>query len=669
MEHKLQLTTKSIHNALEKISRWEALAEYIWNGFDAAATCINIDISFSPLGGVQEIKIQDNGHGIQYENLNSKFENFLDSEKSESRHNQKLSSSIHGKNGRGRLTFSIFALEAKWETIYAKNLKNYQYSININRSNLNKYESSVPKESNNELGTIVSITNVFSIIKSEFYSEGIEFLKKEFSWFLELNKTYKIIINDENLTYPETIGEKFNFHGIDISGNPYKATYIRWNQKPNEEISRYYFTNSYGKEVFKETTSLNRKGDRFYHSVFIESSIFDSFSVTEDDSQDDQILFGYSRKSKEFHEIRDHVNLVLKERRRPFLKSSTDQIIEDLEKSGAFPNFKIENKWELIRKDELTDLIREIYVIEPKIFSDLNNSQKKVFVRFLDTILDNGERDRIFEILAEVLNLDNDTTDELNSIMKNSSLSNIVKTIKLIEDRYKAVEELKSLIYNKQWKVDEVPHIQNAIEKHYWLFGEQFQLVTAAEPKFEEALRRFLYQITQEDVGKIEISHPDKLKEMDIFAIRQNYLMDSVDCIVIELKSPIVNIGAKQLEQIKKYFRVLRNTPQFNANNTNWIFYLIGNKFDTSNAIEEEYENAKNHGEKYLVHSSGNFKIYVMLWSDVFNQFEIRHRFIEDKLRFQRSNFISQSQNPSESLAVLALNSAIQPPEIQIPSE
>ena len=52
------------------------------------------------------------------------------------------------------------------------------------------------------------------------------------------------------------------------------------------------------------------------------------------------------------------------------------------------------------------------------------------------------------------------------------------------------------------------------MEKHYWLFGEQYHLLTSAEPDFNEALRRLLYAKT----GSSEFV----TKEMDIFMNKQN---------------------------------------------------------------------------------------------------------------------------------------------------
>lgn len=55
--------------------------EYIWNGFDADATIIDITYKVNELGGISEIKICDNGSGINFENIDNTFGAFLSSEK------------------------------------------------------------------------------------------------------------------------------------------------------------------------------------------------------------------------------------------------------------------------------------------------------------------------------------------------------------------------------------------------------------------------------------------------------------------------------------------------------------------------------------------------------------------------------------------------------------
>jgi hypothetical protein len=104
---------------------------------------------------------------------------------------------------------------------------------------------------------------------------------------------------------------------------------------------------------------------------------------------------------------------------------------------------------------------------------------------------------------------------------------------------------------------------------------------------------------------------------------------------------------------------VISKQPEFIANNATWEFYLVGNKFDTSGDIENLYENGKIHGEKSLVYKVKNFKIYIKTWSEILNEFEIKHKFIQDKLEIQRKAIIEKS-NSIEEVMEKSQNSAIE---------
>ena len=47
----------------------EAISEYIWNGFEAHATEINIDYTLNVASGISTLAITDNGDGIVYEEI------------------------------------------------------------------------------------------------------------------------------------------------------------------------------------------------------------------------------------------------------------------------------------------------------------------------------------------------------------------------------------------------------------------------------------------------------------------------------------------------------------------------------------------------------------------------------------------------------------------------
>ena len=295
--------------------------------------------------------------------------------------------------------------------------------------------------------------------------------------------------------------------------------------------------------------------------------------------------------------------------------------------------------------------------------STMNKEQKKTFIRLLDLIVQTGEIDSLFNILQEILDMNETEREDLSDMLKYTRLSNITKTIKLLSDRYKAVNDLKRLVFEEELAANEVDHIQKMIEKHYWLFGEQYNLVTAAEPNFSEALRRYVHHLHKE-YEEDGVDHPDKLKQMDIFAVRQDFTNGKINNIVVELKHPKVSLGETQLSQIKKYMNVILSVDQFNAPNMTWEFYLVGNKFNSNGYMDNELKNNEHHGEKSLVFKVNNYKIYVKTWSEVFADFELRYNHLTKILEMERDKLQTEAQTANEIVSAQETNTAVAPKEM-----
>jgi hypothetical protein len=119
----IEITGKGIQRVLSKFDYKQAIAEYIWNGFDAKANTVELNYESNDLGFVSKIEIIDNGYGINREHLAEKFSPFFDSQKAIEIESPKNTSAVHGKNGVGRLTFFKFAAEAIWHTVYEEQKK------------------------------------------------------------------------------------------------------------------------------------------------------------------------------------------------------------------------------------------------------------------------------------------------------------------------------------------------------------------------------------------------------------------------------------------------------------------------------------------------------------------------------------------------------------------
>ena len=646
MDNRVNINNNSVDTAGITKDYKEALAEIIWNGFDAQATEININFSPNQIDYINELIISDNGTGIDFSNLNETFGAFLDSIK---RKSFQRSSYVRGKKGKGRFSFIAFAHTATWFTTYldSESGKLLDYEIIINANNKDIYKDENHKISSlTYTGTKLVLSNLFNVTGYSFNNEEIlSFLRNEFGWFLLLNQdnNYKLSINGEAIDFQNIIADHEIFEKAIKDANDhthsFTITYVRWNEKIGDKFY-YYFLNDEKKESYKQLTSYNNNAISFYHSVYVQSSFFNDFTASADDTS--APLFGINQSNPVFKVLLKTLQQIIEDKQKLFVRNdAADQLIAKYERNGIFPKFN-NNKYEQAKRKDLVDVVKEIYCIQPKIFKGLNETQEKTSIGFINLLLDSNERENILTILEDIVHLSVEERENLATLLKKTSFNKIVKTINLIENRFKIVDLLRTLVFDLKQFTNERDHIQHAIAENYWLFGEQFHLVTANEG-FENLLSNYLYIIDNAvQNNQSQIDDSEKNRRPDIFMCRQRSLPDPLDHdgeleenIMVELKRPTVTIGKEQLRQIEDYMDFITRQDAFNAQTRIWKFYVLSNKVD--DYCRKQYEEFKDKGKRYLVKSWGNLEIFAMTWDDVFKTFEIKHKYLLDKLDFDKN--------------------------------
>jgi hypothetical protein len=649
----IELSSTGVRRMLNRYTPERAMAEYIWNGFDAKATIVHVDfeIDSSELDTIASVTISDNGNGICLDELQYKFKPILESQKRLSSDEGDL---VRGKNGYGRLTFFKFATYAQWTTRYLhKNGKKYQYDIEISSDNLTKYTPSEQTEIQNAPGTSVRFTNIDTEISSKFIESKLKpFLRAEFAWFLELNASFQIVINGEVLDYQSIIEDRKAFP-VNIQGIEFSCKYLRWNVKPNDEYSRFYFLNEAFDVRGTKTTLLNKKGDGFWHSIVVINNFFeDKIAECFNGKSISPSLFEDKDARGIFNDLISKLNDFLKKERRPFLRNQANKLLGNYYKDGVFPTFG-DSIWEERRKEELEELVINLYEVEPRVFIKLNKEQQQIFLKLLNLIMDSNERGSLFKIIGEVVDLEPTDRDEFAKLLTTSRLKHIISTIKLIQDRILVIEDLKKLVFKHELEAGEVKNLQKFIENHYWIFGEEYRMICAEEVKFEEALNKYIYYLRGVSEKKF-IQHPDKYKEMDLFLAGKEYRDGGPHNLVIEIKNPttIKKLTNKEYGQIEKYMDVILKQDCFNDNREQWDFYLIGQDYDDIVARKVAKK------ETGLCSEGENYKLYVKKWSQIINDIERRHKYLLEKLKTERQE-LSKAQTLEDVMTEMANNSAI----------
>lgn len=640
MKNKLSANSNSVLNAGLTDDYKRAIAEYIWNGFDAGATCVEIRYHANALGGVDDLWILDNGSGIQYDTLPITFGAFLDSNKI---HTFQRSSDVRGRKGKGRFSYNVISGGASWSTKYRDEDGNLmQYKINIFSSDRAEYETSDPTEvppgETQATGTIVHFLDMRSNLVEDDLTKDVfcDYLSSEFAWFLILNasKGYTIKIENWELDYRKLIGETEE-QTLEIGEYKFKCNFIRWARKIGDKYY-YYLMNSNLREVCKVLTSFNNKSTTFHHSLYVTSSYFNKFELSKDPGpRYDGIV---DQSDETYKTLQKILRGYLAKKEKEYIRAvGATELIAQYERDGVLPKFS-NDRYGQQRKKDLVEAIQGIYTVQPKIFLKLSTEQRKTMVGFLNLLLDSNERNNVIRIIEDVVRLTPEERDELANTLRATSLSRINSTISLVKNRLLVIEGLKRLVYELESFTNERDHIQKIIEENYWLFGEQYNLVSADKP-FTSLLLEYTY-VLDGQAEKGNFTAEDGRRRPDIFICQSqslpnySYTTFLEENIIVELKRPSVVIGKEQFRQIEDYRDIILKEPRFQSHRRKWTFIVVGKEVD--DFIKGQYRSFLEKNRPLLVQYQENFEIYAMTWSDVFLTFDRRENYILEKLNFDK---------------------------------
>jgi hypothetical protein len=158
-----RLTVKAKQNFLQRVGTTrdpiKAIAEFVWNSLDAHASNVQVELLRNELGGLQAIRVTDDGIGITRDRAVHDFESAGESWKRKKRHTATKSRALHGKEGLGRLRFYSLANQARWNTTYAEGKERFRLDITLDAADLQSTDVSevVPAGSDVKTGTAVEL--------------------------------------------------------------------------------------------------------------------------------------------------------------------------------------------------------------------------------------------------------------------------------------------------------------------------------------------------------------------------------------------------------------------------------------------------------------------------------------------------------------------------------
>lgn len=615
---------------------WQTLFELVWNGFDAGANSVSIEVVENELHGLEHVTVLDNGDGIDFNTLNETFGSFNDSAK-------RANLSLKGEHGRGRLAFHLLSRNASWYT----RCNEVDAVIHVAEPTIKDFEARLLETNEQKAalleqgkGTLVELTQFFGALPES--SALREKFSIELGWYLAVHREKKVLLNGLAIEIPKH--EAFQ-ENIQANDSVFHVQVIRWEQRPSSEKSYLYLLNSSGAPVYKVLSSLNQKPN-FFTSVCVTSVWADAFS-NEQDLLNPGAHSPTSLTWKRFKSALDRLSQSIYD---SFLRMRAEAVVQGYEDDGYFPNYAgldhAEKQW---RHQHIRSLVRNLYIAEPRVFSNASKKQTKLIIRLLDRLAVSNENDTLFEVLEGALDLDAKSMRNLAKQLQRTTFENIVASIEILQRRAVAVQQLRHVMNEHYREVLETPDLQKIIESNTWLFGPRYETIGAEEDTFAKVARRMRDHImaqtalSTDDVDDGE-DLPGAKRQSDLFLARKFPSTDSMGnrvyrCIVVEIKRPAISLNKKHLRQLEDYADIIKRQPEFKSEKMHFELILLGRQISSADTIiPSRLSNHIARNDPGLVADDPRMKLYVMNWYTLLDGFELTHGFMLDSLRLKRDD-------------------------------
>ena len=182
--------------SLAKATPLAAIEELVWNALDADAREVRVDVLTNTLGGVEGVRVSDDGSGIDVIGVDSTFGSLGGSWKRTNTATGNLRRRLHGRHGRGRFKAFSLGTRVEWRTTVRAGKDLLSYAISGTLENPGVFEISSVGQPGPHTGTEVcafnSGLNCDSLLNA---AECVQTLASKFALYLKSYPDIRIYFN------------------------------------------------------------------------------------------------------------------------------------------------------------------------------------------------------------------------------------------------------------------------------------------------------------------------------------------------------------------------------------------------------------------------------------------------------------------------------------------
>lgn len=631
MKVTVEVKPDHLERMVHRHSPLSAMAELIWNAVDSDANHVDISLLMNKMAGLQEIHVNDNGHGISHELAKTTFKSLGDSWKKSTRQSP-AGRQLHGRSGEGR--FAAFALgdHVRWNTRWRNGQSVQAFHIIGSKAELRDFDISEPVASGTAPGTDVIITEIQKSPRSLLSEEAPERLSEILALYLRTYPEIRISYNGTVLD-PKSVEDRV----VDIKlpdtagpdGTPISAslTVIEWKRKVDRAL---HLCDTDGFTLVTRPPGIQAPG--FHFTAYLKSAQFRAWHESGELELDD------------LHpEISSLVEAAKSALREYFRKRSAENARGTVEEWKAQQIYPYRGS----ARDAIEEAERQVFdVVALNLneylpgFASSDAKAKKFSLQMLRSAIERSPQDAQ-RIIQEVLELPKEKQEELAGLLQRTTLASIISASKIVGDRLDYLAGLDAIIFHAEGKrrVRERKHLHRLMAENTWLFGEEFNL-SVDDEALTEVLKKHLEFLGCDRLELAPVTTIDDATGIvDLMLSRRvpQPKVDEREHLVIEIKRPSHKINGDDLNQIEKYAFAVAEDERFRDANTRWIFWLVSN--DMSGHVRRKVTKQADRPDG-LHHRAEDHRltIWVKTWGQIIDACKARLNFFETKLKYMASH-------------------------------
>jgi hypothetical protein len=609
----------------------QALAELVWNGLDAEASKVSIEIDRGALG-LKAIRLRDNGHGIPPEEAEGLFSHLGGSWKRNTKKSRNGKRVLHGEEGKGRFRALALGRVAEWSiTALNSSGQRVRYRISMIKDNARHFRVSPPiaVDDDSDIGVEVTISEPYK--DWNLATPGL---------VQELNEIYALYLTDYQKVRITILGTRldptklielrkaFALPSIPNGDNPpYSADLeiVEWKAQTERML---YLCSDDGFPLHRIAPGIHAPGFDFaayLKSVYV--SVLNEQGTLELAELDSRLNESVENAKSQ---LREHFKTRTTQKLKTLVDEWKSEQVYPYAEEPASPVQTVERQvFDIVAVNVATSLVD---------FQTQDHRNRKLQLRMLRQAIERSPEE-LQLILGEVLGLSQRKQEELARLLKRTTLSSIISASKLVADRLDFISGLETMLFDPELKKNfkERTQLHRILaDNNTWVFGEEFAL-TVDDQSLTEVLRKHLKLAKRSSVVNEPVKRLDESRGIvDLMLSRRvpNNREDELEHLVVELKAPTIVVGAEETSQIKSYAFAVQSDERFRGVPTTWTFWLVANDMD-EHATKEVRIRDKPEGLLWEADEPNvNSRIWVKTWAQILHDCRTRLKIFQQALEY-----------------------------------